>query len=66
MNKFVSFEMVFVNGQKFLGNMCLRYSDITSDRDVKNVETYILQKLNAGVDLIDRVDLVTLTNWKAL
>ena len=65
-NKFVSFEMVFHTGPIFTGNMVIQYSDITSEQDVKNVETYIKQKLNVSQDINGLVDVVTLINWKTL
>jgi hypothetical protein len=66
MNKFVSFEMVFHTGQKYMGNMCIQYSDITCEMDITNVETYIKQKLNVGQDINGLIDMVTVTNWRTL
>ena len=67
MNKFVSFEMIFANGESFMGNMCINHSNIECEFDVLNVETLIRQKLNAGaLGTIEQVDAVTLVNWKTL
>ena len=67
MNKFVSFEMVFDNGERFMGNKTITYKEIESEHDIKFVEGLILDSLNTGLGDEDLgVDIVTLTNWKAL
>lgn len=65
-NKFFSFEMVFVNGHKYMGNMVLPYGDILSEYDVSDVENIIRTNLNQGGDIVGMIDIVTLTNWKTL
>lgn len=66
MNKFVSFEMVFNNGQKFMGNKIMSFDFIGGEEDIKFLEEQIRCDLNKGQDLVDYVDIVTITNWKAL
>jgi hypothetical protein len=65
-SKFVSFEMVLVDGQRFMGNMTVQYGPIEGDFDVTNIETIVRQKLNVGSDSENFVDIVTLMNWKSL
>jgi len=63
MNKFVSFEMIFDNGERFMGNMIVSCEDIVSQEIVENIEFYIRQKLNEDEN---SVAAVTLVNWKAI
>lgn len=67
MNLFTSFEMVFDNGERFMGNKTITYKEIESEQDIKFIEGLILDSLNTGLVEGDLgVDIVTLTNWKTL
>lgn len=67
MNLFTSFEMVFDNGERFMGNKTITYKEIEGEQDIKFIEGLILDSLNTGLVEGDLgVDIVTLTNWKTL
>ena len=63
MSKFVAFEMVFDNGERFMGNMVVECEDIVSEEVIENIELHIRQTLN---DDDNSIAAITLTNWKTL
>lgn len=68
MSKFVSFHLLFKNGESSQGNMVLSDFDIQSNSDIEAIESVIKSECNYDnkCNYKSKVDVVTLINWKSL
>lgn len=71
MSKFVSFEIVYRSGDRFMGNGVIPDFPLQDNEDLFNVEQFIKDDLNQQNDTQDPLDSVwvntiTLINWKTV